>query len=403
MIESFIRDAHKAMDRLEQHQATGIREEGALQSFTTIIHGLKSSLWNIGETMLSELAYKLESLGREGDSEQVKVYLPGFLKGLRALLEKLELNRGELKTDKDIEDIQSRLLAIKGMCADYNRKGALGILSEIKKYSKETKAVLDRIMDNILQSNFKEAENAAAEYASDLSKAGSESSGGEPHELPAATPSVPAEGSGTNAQTSAGNIAGGQLFLNKEIAGLDITKGLEQFNGEEKTYLKLLRSYASSVGSMLDAIETVNEDKINDYKIKVHGIKGTSLDIFAEQVGKDARDLEEAAKAGNIGFINNNNPTFLKTARKLVSDIWDLISKLDAENPKPKKDKPDNEALSILLTACKNYEIDGIDAAMAEIEKYQYESDGGLADWLRECIDKMDLSKIVQKLSDLSK
>ena len=313
--ESFIRDAHKAIDRLEKHQTTGIKEKDTLLSFTIIIHGLKSSLWNIGETTLAELAHKLESLGREGAVEQIAASVPGFLRGLRALVEKLESKREEFKTGEDDEDLQGKTPAIKGM--DNNEKGA--------------------------------------------------------------------------------------QLLNREIAGLDMAKGLEQFNGDEKTYLKLLRSYTVSIRSMLDEIETVSKEKIDNYKIKVHGIKGTSLDIFAEQVGKDAAELEKAAKAGDIDYINSNNPAFLEAARKLVSDIEDLISNVDAENPKPKKDKPDDETLSKLLAACKNYDIDEVDAAMEEIEKYQYESDDGLVDWLRECIDRMDLSQIFQKLSELNK
>jgi len=38
---------------------------------------------------------------------------------------------------------------------------------------------------------------------------------------------------------------------------------------------------------------------------------------------------------------------------------------------------------------------------MAEIEKYQYVSDDGLVDWLKETIENMDLEQIVKKLSYL--
>ena len=370
IIESFIRDAHQAMESLSQHQHHTIKidEEDKLQSFIVTVHGMKSSLFNIGETVLSELAFNLENLGREGNIEQVEIYLPDFLRGLRTLLEKLESNlkeartREEYSTDENVEDLQSRLLEIKGMCADYNRKGALDLLSEIKKCSKETKAVLDRIMDHVLQSDFEEAERTAEAYAAVL-------------------------------QGKSGGL------LSREIAGLDIAKGLERYNGDEKTYLRLLRSYAASVGSMLDTMETVSDDKIGDYKIKVHGIKGTSLDIFAEEIGKEARNLEEAAKAGNIDYINNNNLVFIETVRKLISDIENLISNLDAENPKQKKDKPGDEALSKLLAACKDYDMDKADEAMEDIEQYQYESDSGLAESLRECIDRMDFTKIIKILS----
>jgi len=192
----------------------------------------------------------------------------------------------------------------------------------------------------------------------------------------------------------------GSSLSNKKITGLDIAKGIERYSGDEGTYLKVLRSYAASVRSMLSTIANVSEDDLQDYKIKVHGIKGASLDIFSEQIGKSAAELENAAKSGDFAYISKHNSAFLHAARKHVDDLDNMLSAIDAENPKPKKDKPDGELLSKLLTACTAYDLNEVDAAMEEIEKHQYESDGGLSDWLRENVDMMDFEQIVQKLSD---
>lgn len=70
--------------------------------------------------------------------------------------------------DKDIESLRNKILAIKEMCADCSRRGALDMLSRIRGYSEETKAALDRIEEYVLHSDFDEAENAAAEYAKTL-------------------------------------------------------------------------------------------------------------------------------------------------------------------------------------------------------------------------------------------
>ena len=373
--ESFIRDARKTIDWLEEHNNDSmLKDNEVLRNFTIKVHGIKSSLWNIGETTLAELASKLENFGREKDIEQITASVPDFMKELRALLNKLESSRYEYGAEDDIEDLHSKLIAIKDMCAAYNRKGTLDIISEIKSYSKETKAVLDKIMEYVLHSDFEDAESAASAYADDLSAA--------------------------DAQDN--------WLLNENIPGLDIAKGLDRYNGDEKTYLKLLRSYANSVRSMLDIVGNFSGDELpvnglNNYRIKVHGIKGISLDIFADKIGQDAAALEEAAKTGDSIYIKNNNGAFVESARKMVSDIDALFSRLDAENPKPRKDKPDDEILLKLYTACRNYDMDDADAAMAEIEKYQYESDDGLAEWLRDNIDRMNFSQITQKLSDLSK
>ncbi|MCL2805827.1 MAG: transporter substrate-binding domain-containing protein [Treponema sp.] len=372
LLESFIRDARKAITWLENQKNIGFdnieNKEEVLRKFTITVHGIKSSLWNIGETVLAELAYNLEKCGREQNVEQITASTPGFINDLHVLLEKLESRRDEsssdpVYTDDDIYNLRSKFRIIKEMCADYNRKGALDAIAEIKKHTKETKEVLDTIMGFVLHSDFEQAESVAAGYLADLPG----------------------------------------ILLNREIAGLDINKGLERYEGDEKTYLKVLRSYAASVRSMLSVVEEVSEETLEIYKIKVHGIKGTSLDICAELTGKDAKALEEAAKSGDFGYIKKHNPAFLENTKKLVLDIDDLLNCIEAENPKPKKDKPDTELLLKLLTACKSYDMDGADEAMAEMEKYKYEADDGLADWLRDNVDIMNFTQIVQKLSDLIK
>ena len=195
------------------------------------------------------------------------------------------------------------------------------------------------------------------------------------------------------------------LLLNKEVDGLNIAEGVKRYEGDEKIYINILRSYVSSISSILDALDSKNMDTLrkdeaalNDYKIKVHGIKGTSFDIFAEQVGKEAKELEEAAKSRNMDYIDENNAAFIEKTWKLCGDIEDLLMRIEAENPKPVKDKPDSETLVKLLAACTDYNMDEGDAAMEEIEKYRYESDDGFAQWLRESFDKMDFEKIAEKI-----
>ncbi|MDR2558795.1 MAG: cache domain-containing protein [Oscillospiraceae bacterium] len=194
------------------------------------------------------------------------------------------------------------------------------------------------------------------------------------------------------------------IIINGEIAGLDVGKGLKRYNDDIKIYLQVLRSFASSVLPMLEAIEIadVSEDNLAEYKIKAHGIKGASFNVYAEKIGKKAEELEKAATAGDVNYIKSNNAKFIKTARKLVSDIEAMLDSADAGDTKPEKNQPENGALSQLLAACLNYDINGVDAAMEEIEKYRYESeaDNELSFWLRESVNMMKFKQIAEKLEE---
>ena len=189
--------------------------------------------------------------------------------------------------------------------------------------------------------------------------------------------------------------------LSKEMPGLDVTRGLKLFNNNEESYIRILHSYVSGARSMLGSIDAndINEDTVDDYRITVHGIKGASLAIFAGQISKEAEDLENAAKAGDLGYINRHNHEFIFTSRRFIGEIEACLLQVDAESTKPRKDKPDDEVLRRLLLACSSYDMDGVDAAINEIEQYQYESDSGLADWLRENVDMLSFEQIAEKLS----
>jgi CheY-like chemotaxis protein len=185
------------------------------------------------------------------------------------------------------------------------------------------------------------------------------------------------------------------------ITDLDVGKGIERYNGDEKIYLDILRSYARSTRSTLGLIETetITEENITDYKIRVHGIKGASYDIFAEKIGKEAEVLEYAANDVNLSLIRERNPAFLTAAEKLLDNIDAALASVDDKSSKPKRDKPESELLSKLLTACNVYDMDGADTAMTEIEEYQYTADDGLAAWLRENIDMTNFGQIAERLS----
>jgi YesN/AraC family two-component response regulator len=191
-------------------------------------------------------------------------------------------------------------------------------------------------------------------------------------------------------------------FASREVAGLDIAAGLKRYDYDEEVYIKILRSYVSSVRSMLETVEVVGKDTLFDYHIKVHGIEGASRNIFAEQIGELAGNLKDAAKAEDFDYIEKHNPKFVEDLKEFIDAISTLISAINAETRKPKKDAPDTDALLRLAAACKVYDMDGTDSAMAEIEMYQYESGGDLVDWLRESVDMMRFPQIVEKLSNIN-
>jgi CheY-like chemotaxis protein len=269
-------------------------------------------------------------------------------------------------------DLCEKLLELKERCADYDRKGALDIIESIAGCGAETKTVLDTISEYVRHSDFEEAESAVGEYRARLFP--DAAPGGEPYGLVV------------------------RRFLDKGIEGLNVRRGLERYDDDENTYLKILRSYVGSVRSVLAVIQPFDEAKLDDYAIRVHGIKGASFDVFAETVGAEAKALEMAARSEDIAYIQARNEDFIEKCGALLGRIEGMLDAVSKANPKPKKDRPDTALLLQLIDACGEYSMKRAEAAMTEIEKYQYEEDGGLAEWLRHNIDMMNFPQIVEML-----
>jgi CheY-like chemotaxis protein len=368
VMECFSHDVKNAISVLEDltKKDGWYDNESDLKRFTVTVHGIKSSLLNVGKKTLSESAYTLEKASRSKNTSLIIGATPLFIKELQSLQDRTEADKCN-GINGDINGLRIKLLEIARLCAEYNRMGTLNILSELKGYPQETLDEILKIHDLVLNGDFEEAEQAAKAYADTMEK--------------------------PNAENKPFKISG------KQINGLDIAKGLDKYDGDEEIYIKILRSYAASTRSILEKISVVDEENLAKYRIAVHSLKGTSLDIYANEIGNAASKLEEAAVAGNIDYINEHTPAFVKEAYAVINAIDLLLLENLPKTPKPKKDKLDKDVLQQLLEACEIYSIDGVDKAMEEIEKYEYETDGELVEWIIERIRMMDFTDIVAKFT----
>ena len=206
------------------------------------------------------------------------------------------------------------------------------------------------------------------------------------------------------------NAVGGRRsgFDRRALVGLnnvlDVERGIGRFGGDKEVYYDILRSFSVNTKPLLDDISEVRGDSLADYAIIVHGIKGSSRGIYAETIGTQAEALEKAAKRGDLDFVVEYNREFIVSVRKLISSI-DVVLKTvehaEAALYKPVKSKPDRAVINNILLACQKYSMDALESAMAELDNYRYESDGGLVDWLKTTASQYDLSKIAERLNEL--
>jgi len=191
-------------------------------------------------------------------------------------------------------------------------------------------------------------------------------------------------------------------LLDRKISGIDIKAALAHFNDDADMLLYILRSFAVNTKPLLEKAASVSIETLAEYAVTVHGIKGSSRNICADAIGKQAEALEWAAKAGDYDFVEKNNPALIEAAAKLVSGLDEMLAGLDGNAEKGKKYKPDAGLLKRLSAACNCYDMNTVDEVMAELESYEYENGDDFIKWLKENIGQLNLSDVVERISDIT-
>ena len=182
--------------------------------------------------------------------------------------------------------------------------------------------------------------------------------------------------------------------------GLDIGKAIAEFGGDVDFYYAILHSYVVNTAPLLDQCERASVENITEYGRIVHGIKGSSRGICADEFAKIAERMEIAAKEGDLAFILRHNPSFLDAARDLLSGIGDMLEERTRDHPRPWKEWPDRRLLDKLRAACEAYDMKTVDATLGILATFEYEHEGDLIPWLKDNAEKLNLSAIIEKLDE---
>jgi len=186
-----------------------------------------------------------------------------------------------------------------------------------------------------------------------------------------------------------------------EIPGVDTKKGLSLYAGEKDIYLPLLRSYIANTPGTLEKLRTVTAGTLSDYVISVHGLKGTSAGIGAEEVREQAWELEQLSRAGNLQSVLEKNSRLIADAEVIVENVKAWLAQYDSQNAKPRLKAPDRELLKKLKECCDNYDMSGIDEVIAELDKNDYEEDADLVSWIKEKIVISEIGEVADRLAGL--
>ncbi|GHT78335.1 hypothetical protein FACS1894104_1380 [Actinomycetota bacterium] len=186
------------------------------------------------------------------------------------------------------------------------------------------------------------------------------------------------------------------------LDGIDVQALLERFADDKDDVLQVLESYHRNTPELLKTVSRPTKDNLSDYAIAVHGIKGSSRSVCAEDIGKQAEALELAAKASDLEFVEQNNQALLTSVDALLAELAAFLQTMQAQDDKPVVLSPDPELLEKLTAACDAFNMDEADELVVLLDSNRYQSGQEMVDLLKEQINGSDFDA-AQKTIDAFK
>jgi CheY-like chemotaxis protein/anti-sigma regulatory factor (Ser/Thr protein kinase) len=187
---------------------------------------------------------------------------------------------------------------------------------------------------------------------------------------------------------------GASPLLGVTIEGIDTQRALERFGSGGTALTDIWRSYSVNTRPLLARLrEYLEAGDLADYAIVVHGIKGSSYGVFAQEAGASAEKLELAAKAGDREAVAAGHPAFEARIEALLANIDRALEEISAASMAVAAE-PDPAILLELREACGAYDIDAVDALMERLEAFRYGRGGSLVAWLRDKVDNTAFEEV---------
>ncbi|MCL2807997.1 MAG: hypothetical protein FWD27_07590 [Coriobacteriia bacterium] len=201
------------------------------------------------------------------------------------------------------------------------------------------------------------------------------------------------------------NTAIDQVLAETHISGLDIPGAVLRMGNNPKLYMRIIHSFVANMpGNLVDlATGSITMEALEHYGIKIHGAKGSCYGIGATAVGDLAKELEIAAKHGDIEYCMSNNEGFITSTLELIEELKALEERVEAletgATGKPQADKPDAAKLKSLLTATQEFNINAINELVEELNNTLYAQGGEVIAKIKEASDAYDYQTIEETIT----
>ena len=188
-----------------------------------------------------------------------------------------------------------------------------------------------------------------------------------------------------------------------EVEGVDWDYALLHFPDSNMVFQTAVDFY-ESVGFERDEIlryyDNIDDSTLEDYRIKVHGVKSMANTIGATSLGGLAKLCEYAARDGDIDRIKALTPILVEE----MDIMKERLSVLSSEVEKPKMEDIDDlfGLLEMLKMAIMTRDSEQADNNMKQIMSFRYDDDiQAKIEHLNLCILNLEVEEALAEIEEL--
>ncbi len=110
--------------------------------------------------------------------------------------------------------------------------------------------------------------------------------------------------------------------LQDMLPQIDAAQGVANCGGQLEDYLSILQMiFTEGAGQLKELRDLQREGNYKDYTVKIHAMKGSSLNIGARRLSELARAQELSGKAGEYAFIDEHMEEFLTEYGQFLASV----------------------------------------------------------------------------------
>ena len=198
-------------------------------------------------------------------------------------------------------------------------------------------------------------------------------------------------------------------FLRSTLSNMDIDSGIANSGGNLTEYLNILKITYEYGPKQINELKTAWETKdYENYIIKIHSMKSTTLNIGAMNLSANARRQEAQGREGNYSYIDNHFQNFSEEYNKLLNNIHVVLEHFNMLHPVDSTDNSQvlsNEMITRILKAIDtnidNFDFGKVFEILEEIKQYSIPAEyTELFEKISAYMDELDVDNIKELLQD---